>query len=523
MNMNNTLNCFPDSGGLDALHLAPVGLCVTNEAGAVVYANESLLDLLGRTWDSLVGTDFWTALAPGERGIARSVHLRAFTAKGTEAPARRTLVRQDGDQFDVIVFNRIVRGADHPPMRLSAVVPIQHLIAGQRFSLADRLVPIQQTHPDFSAMVVRDGEIVAAEPRVARLFGYPSATSMFGLPVDALIPGPMRRRHAALMDSFVGSGADSHAMQRLRTVQALRSDGTLIGLRIQLEKLVTGQDETSVLVQISPAGEDDRPHSDEATAGETIQPGGNPLEDVVADSAKARFLALVSHELRTPLNAILGFSELLTFAAPDAASREQASYILDAARRMSVHVDEALSYSALRNGGSLVRREILAASDLAGFLRRRLAKERIDLVCTVPEPAPADERLLLLDSSAIWRAMVVLLREFVPDAPAPTVNLSPGPDADSVAIAIDGEPATDVELLAVSGASPFYVAGNLAHRGMETSGLELERHIAVETVRLHGGDIRIVRTGARTRQALISLPTYRRHLPPPPGARQVAE
>jgi len=522
MNIRNTLNCYTETGAEGALKNAPVGIGITNESGAVVYANDALLELLDYTQDDLIGSDFWTALAPGERSIARSVHLRAFTAEGSEAPVRRTLIRQDGNQIDVIAFSRIIRGQDHPPLRLSAVVPIQHLIAGQRFSLAERLVPIQQTHPGFAAMVVRDGKIVAAEPRVARLFGYPSATSMFGLPVDALIPAPLRSRHAGLMASFTGSGADSHAMQKLRTVQALREDGTLIGLRIQLEKLVTGQDETSVLVQISPAGEEDAPQQD-AMAADFDQAGRNPLEDMLADSAKARFLALASHELRTPLNAILGFAELLAFTSLDAATQEQAGFILDAARRMSVHVDEALGFSALRNGGGLARREVLAPRELSGFLRRRLANQRIDLICDIPGHIPTDERLLLLDTSAIWRAVAVLLREFAPESPAPTVSLSARADADSLTIAIEGKPGTDVELLASSGASPFYVAGNLAHRGMETSGLELERHIAVETVRLHGGDIRILKTGDQRRQALLSLPTYKRHLPPRPSANQAAE
>lgn len=69
-----------------------------------------------------------------------------------------------------------------------------------------------------------------------------------------------------------------------------------------------------------------------------------------ADQAKSRFLAQMSHELRTPLNAILGlgYVELAQHHSP--ASDERLRLITNAARGLSVILDDILDMSAIEAG-----------------------------------------------------------------------------------------------------------------------------------------------------------------------------
>ena len=69
-----------------------------------------------------------------------------------------------------------------------------------------------------------------------------------------------------------------------------------------------------------------------------------------ADQAKSRFLAQMSHELRTPLNAILGlgYVELAQHHSP--ASDERLRLMTNAARSLSVILDDILDMSAIEAG-----------------------------------------------------------------------------------------------------------------------------------------------------------------------------
>lgn len=81
------------------------------------------------------------------------------------------------------------------------------------------------------------------------------------------------------------------------------------------------------------------------------------------DLAKSRFLAQMSHELRTPLNAILGMgnAELALAVSPE--RRERLSILVQAARGLSVMLDDILDLSAVQAGQLPIRPKALDLRD----------------------------------------------------------------------------------------------------------------------------------------------------------------
>ena len=89
---------------------------------------------------------------------------------------------------------------------------------------------------------------------------------------------------------------------------------------------------------------------------------------LVANRAKADFLAVMSHELRTPLNAVVGYSDLLLLGIPgplNEASKQYVERVKLAARHLLQLIEQILTYSRMEAGREQVHVERANALALA--------------------------------------------------------------------------------------------------------------------------------------------------------------
>jgi two-component system, sensor histidine kinase len=120
-----------------------------------------------------------------------------------------------------------------------------------------------------------------------------------------------------------------------------------------------------------------------------------------SDAAKGRFLAQISHELRTPLNAVIGLGEIEA-ATAQGQSRDRLRTMVTSARDLAVMLDDALDYSALRDGrvpisprAVNIRSELSALAFIFETQSRRQGRDvRLTLADAVPETLKLDSQRL---------------------------------------------------------------------------------------------------------------------------------
>lgn len=217
--------------------------------------------------------------------------------------------------------------------------------------------------PDAMVIVDSAGLVMLVNRQTEELFGY-AREELLAKPVDMLVPGPLRDRHASHRGRYfvdpkmrpMGAGLELYAV---------RKDGSEFPVEILLSPL-TIESETIVSAAIRDVAE--RKKTEETLRrAQTIERETERLRDL--DRLKDEFLSTVSHELRTPLTVILGLAEVLRGSA--ATDREDRAELLERifanASTMHAMIEQLLDYSRLEAGK--VRLEIRPLPLRAAILR----------------------------------------------------------------------------------------------------------------------------------------------------------
>ena len=178
----------------------------------------------------------------------------------------------------------------------------------------ERLAGIVSTAMDAIITVDEDHRIVLFNEAAERMFGCMAAEAL-GQTIERFIPecfGYANPRRSG------ETGGASRATARLRSLTALRTDGTEFPIEAAISKIEVGGRNLYTVIHRDITERKQAEKEREELARE--QAARAAAED--ANRSKDEFLALVSHELRSPLTPILGYTRMLARGA-DGQSRHR--------------------------------------------------------------------------------------------------------------------------------------------------------------------------------------------------------
>lgn len=248
-----------------------------------------------------------------------------------------------------------------------------------------------------------DGTVRIANPSAEGLFGYGEG-EMVGLPVEVLVPEPLRDGHVALRQGLALANETVHLMGVRREILGRNRQGEVFPIDVQLRRSrATGAtDIVASVFDLRPRIAHEQQLRDAKEAAEA------------ANEAKGNFLAAMSHEIRTPMNVVFGMLELLGRTALDQQQRALLDKAEIATRSLRQVIDDILDFSKVAADKVVLEQVAFDGHDLIGSVAEQLrltAFDRgIDLAlaidpgipaCVIGDPLRLRQILLNLGSNAV--------------------------------------------------------------------------------------------------------------------------
>jgi PAS domain S-box-containing protein len=311
------------------------GAATVSETGIVLYANQSLADLLSRPRSHIIGAPLTSLVVEGHHAALAAQSGLAGTGDKTEIE----LIGRDGHPIPVRVGASNLDVDSERLVCLTFADLTQLKRDQQQLTRAHdsqrRLAEIVESSDDAILSKTLDGTITSWNGGAERLFGYRSEEAV-GRPVSMLVPPELAGEVPAFLERVRGG----ESIERYETKRRTK-DGSTIDVSLTISPVrdpdgtVTGASAIARDVSERKLVERERESARE--------------EAERANRAKSEFLSRMSHELRTPLNAVLGFAQLLEMDDLDESHSDSVEHILSAGRHLLGLIDEVLDISRIES------------------------------------------------------------------------------------------------------------------------------------------------------------------------------
>ncbi|MFO0896589.1 MAG: ammonium transporter [Pirellulales bacterium] len=242
-----------------------------------------------------------------------------------------------------------------------------------------------------------DGRYLAANPALARLYGYETPEAMIAGIADIerdLYVDPARRAEFARL------------MQQHDTISAFESqirrrDGRVIWISENARAI---RDQKGRLLCYEGTVEDITRRKE----AEDLKRKTQAAE--AANTAKSAFLANMSHEIRTPLNGVIGMIDLLTGTPLDAQQQRYARICRSSAQSLLSLINDILDFSKIE-AGKLELEEVefnvqLLLEDVLEMFAPRAEAQGLELACHIAQGVPT---MVVGDPDRVRQILINLL------------------------------------------------------------------------------------------------------------------
>jgi len=351
--------------------------------------------LLGWSREELLGHHFRDFLTPASRAFTEERTRRLQAGEKVSSIYEADFVCKDGSTVAVEARSRFVRDrAGHP----TGIVAIHRDIT-ERKRMEEALRRAEEQYRSIFENALEgifqttpDGQILSANPALARMFGYES-------------PGELKAHVTDVSTRYV----DAH--RRAEVLKMLREQGTAHGVEFQFDR----QDGSTFWASIGV-------HTVRDTTG-AIRYYEGSMEDMtqrrMAEQIKDEFVSVVSHELRTPLTSLRGSLGLLASGMlgplPDKGQRMLEIAVRNTDRLVRL-INDILDVERIQSGKVSMNKTTCDMADLmthAGEVMQAMAEKAGVTLTTLPVRAR-----LWADPDRLIQTLTNLLSNAIKFSPA---------------------------------------------------------------------------------------------------------
>lgn len=346
-----------------------------------------------------------------------------------------------------------------------------------------------------------DGHYLAANPALARIYGYESPACMLDALTDIgrqLYVDPHRR------DEFVRLMRETGTVSGFES-QVYRRDGQVIWIseccrevRSAAGALLYYEGTVEDITVRKNAERDLKMAKDQAEA---------------ANRAKSAFLANMSHELRTPLNAILGFAQILRdgILGPigEPKYHEYAGDIYRSGKHLLDVINDILDLTKIEGGHLKLDEQDVDVGNVFAACERLVAESARAAGVSLKVVSPAVPVTLFVDPTRLTQILLNLLSNAIKFTPeGRSVKLSTGfaSSGDVLMVVEDTGIGMTAEEM-VQALQPFQQIDNSLARRYEGTGLGLT--LTKLLAELHGGALKLESEPGQGTRVTVSLPAQR--------------